>query len=193
MLEILSPSTPAGGALQAAAAHLSGALSGAAAVPANARGYLSFMLAGQSLVADLAPIREVTVLGEILKIAHLPDFVWGVTDIRGEAVPIIDLRARFHLPAGDQSFALGPTHKVAIILDWADGAARRVIGVLVDSVQDVVFFEDAALSALPDMPFAEAAPYLSGLARAEGGWLVRVDLQRLLSASELAAAAQAKH
>jgi purine-binding chemotaxis protein CheW len=130
-----------------------------------------------------------SVVGDVMQLAHMPDFVWGILDVRGEAVPVVDLRARFGLPHSDESFSLGPSHQVAIVLDWATAQGQRVIAVLVDSVQDVVFLQDTALKPLPDVPFKQATPYLSGLVHSGGEWLMRLDMQKLLSPEELAQAA----
>lgn len=189
MLDILPASSLSAGALGLRSAPSAAPVG----VSEGARGYLAFMLAGQALVTDLSVVREVLVLGETFQLAHLPAFVRGIADVRGEAVPMIDLRMRLGLPSSANSFILGPAHQVAILLEWtvAQGHGKRVIGVLVDSVQDVVYLDDATLAPLPELPFAQAAPYLSGLVRQEGEWLVRLDLQKLLSADELAAAAAA--
>jgi purine-binding chemotaxis protein CheW len=111
-------------------------------------------------------------------IANAPPFIKGVINLRGVIVPILDLRVKFRLP--DSKY---DEFTVVIILN----VASRVVGVVVDSVSDVVSLSVDEVRAAPE--FASTTfdtRYITGLANVEEGMLIMLDIEKLLTGSDMA-------
>src|SRR4051812_11574072 len=93
--------------------------------------FLTFTLGDEEYGVDILKVQEIRSYELVTAIANSPDFIKGVINLRGVIVPIVDLRIKFNLPKVEYS-----EFTVVIILNLAE----RVIGVVVDSVSDVVSF-----------------------------------------------------
>lgn len=142
------------------------------------REFLTFRLGTESYGIDILKVQEIRGWDEPTAIPNAPAFIKGVINLRGVIVPVLDLRMKFNLPeAGYNRFT------VVIILN----VASRVIGVVVDAVSDVLSLDKEAIRKAPD--FASAAfdtRYLTGLATIDGKMLVLVDIEKLMTASDMA-------
>ena len=112
----------------------------------------------------------------VTRIANVPDFIKGVVNLRGIIVPIIDMRIKFNLgtPTYDQ-------FTVVIILN----IGSRVIGMVVDSVSDVITLSSEQIKPAPEMGTALNTEYLIGLGTIDERMLILVDIDRLMSSNEM--------
>ena len=112
----------------------------------------------------------------VTHIANAPEHIKGVVNLRGIIVPIIDMRIKFNLgaPMYDQ-------FTVVIILN----IASRVMGMVVDSVSDVITLTAEQIKPAPAMGSALDTDYLMGLGTIEERMLILVDIDRLMSSSEI--------
>jgi purine-binding chemotaxis protein CheW len=111
-------------------------------------------------------------------IANAPAFIKGVVNLRGVIVPILDLRVKFQLPETKYD-----EFTVVIILN----VASRVVGVVVDSVSDVLSLDAEAIRPTPE--FASSTfdtKYITGLANVDEGMLIMLDIEKLLAGAEMA-------
>ncbi len=99
------------------------------AVGTDAREYLTFRLGKEEYGIDILKVQEIRSYDAVTAIANAPEFIKGVVNLRGTIVPIVDLRIKFNV--GDAHY---DAFTVVIILN----IARRVVGVVVDSVSDVL-------------------------------------------------------
>ena len=112
----------------------------------------------------------------VTRIANAPEYIKGVVNLRGIIVPIIDMRIKFNLGA--------PTYDqftVVIILN----IASRVMGMVVDSVSDVITLKAEQIKPAPTMGSALDTEYLMGLGTIEERMLILIDLDRLMSSDEM--------
>ena len=112
----------------------------------------------------------------VTHIANAPEHIKGVVNLRGIIVPIIDMRIKFNLGA--------PTYDqftVVIILN----IASRVMGMVVDSVSDVITLAPEQIKPAPAMGSALDTDYLIGLGTLDERMLILVDIDRLMSSSEV--------
>ena len=112
----------------------------------------------------------------VTHIANAPEHIKGVVNLRGIIVPIIDMRIKFNLGA--------PTYDqftVVIILN----IASRVMGMVVDSVSDVITLAPEQIKPAPAMGSALDTDYLIGLGTLDERMLILVDIDRLMSSSEI--------
>jgi purine-binding chemotaxis protein CheW len=140
--------------------------------------FLTFRLGPESYGIDILKVQEIRGYETPTSIANAPPFIKGVINLRGVIVPILDLRVKFRLP--DTPY---DEFTVVIILK----VASRVVGVVVDSVSDVLSLAVEAIRATPE--FASATfdtKYITGLATVDDGLLILLDIERLLTGADMA-------
>lgn len=143
--------------------------------------FLSFRLASEEYAIDILQVREIRACEPVTRIAEAPPYVKGVINLRGSIVPIVDLRLKLGHPDGFDA------NTVMIILNIAD----QLVGIVVDAVCDVVALLPDQIRPAPEMGVAIDAGVIRGLAPIEGRMLIVVDIARLLSSREIAAAEEA--
>ncbi|NLC21879.1 MAG: chemotaxis protein CheW, partial [Halomonadaceae bacterium] len=99
------------------------------AAEAHNREFLVFSLGDEEYAVDILKVQEIRGYENVTRIANAPDFIKGVTNLRGVIVPIVDLRIKFHLDKVEYG---GLT--VVIVVNVED----RVVGIVVDGVSDVM-------------------------------------------------------
>src|SRR5690606_13022606 len=105
----------------------------------------------------------------VTRIANVPDFIKGVVNLRGIIVPIVDMRIRFQLGT--------PTYDaltVVVIMNLTN----RVVGMVVDSVSDVVTLTPEQIKPAPEMSSAVATNYLTGLGTIDDRMLILIDIDK---------------
>jgi purine-binding chemotaxis protein CheW len=140
--------------------------------------FLTFRLGSESYGIDILKVQEIRGYETPTSIANAPPFIKGVINLRGVIVPILDLRVKFRLP--DTPY---DAFTVVIILK----VASRVVGIVVDSVSDVLSLDAEAIRPTPE--FASATfdtKYITGLATVDGGMLIMLDIERLLTGADMA-------
>ena len=140
--------------------------------------FLTFRLGAESYGIEILKVQEIRGYEAPTTIANAPAFIKGVINLRGVIVPILDLRVKFRLP--DTKY---DEFTVVIILN----VASRVVGVVVDSVSDVLSLGADEVRATPE--FASTTfdtRYITGLANVEDGMLIMLDIEKLLTGSDMA-------
>jgi purine-binding chemotaxis protein CheW len=147
---------------------------------ASAGEFVTFRLGAEEYGIDILKVQEIRSYEPPTRIANAPDFVKGVINLRGVIVPIVDLRLKFGLDdAGFDALT------VVIILN----VARRVVGVVVDSVSDVLDIGADQIKPPPAFGATLEASYISGLGTVTSGdaqrMLILTDIEQLLSSTDL--------
>ena len=140
------------------------------------REFLTFTLGAEEYAIDILKVQEIRGYEAVTRIANTPAFIKGVINLRGLIVPIVDLRIKFSL--GEPSY---DEFTVAIILN----IGKRVIGVVVDSVSDVVSLAEDSIHPAPEFGTFDTQ-YLMGLATLEERLLILLDIERLMTSGEMA-------
>ncbi|MCT8499570.1 chemotaxis protein CheW [Chromohalobacter canadensis] len=148
-----------------------------AAIDMQSQEYLVFSLGSEEYAVDILKVQEIRGYENVTRIANAPDFIKGVTNLRGVIVPIVDLRIKFNL---DNIEYEGQT--VVIVVNVAD----RVVGIVVDGVSDVMTLSSDQIKPAPEFGETLSADYLSGLGSLEDRMLVIVDIEKLLTSEEMA-------
>jgi len=146
------------------------------------RELLTFTLAEEEYCIDILKVQEIRGYEAVTRIANTPSFIKGVVNLRGNIVPIIDLRIKLSLgdPRYDHS-------TVVIILN----ILKRVVGVVVDSVSDVITLPADAIKPAPEFGGTLDTQYIIGLATLEDRMLIHVDIEKLISSNDMALIAEA--
>jgi purine-binding chemotaxis protein CheW len=138
--------------------------------------YLSFRLGREEYGVHILKVQELRGYETVTQIANAPEFIKGVVNLRGIIVPIIDMRIKFSLSA--------PTYDqftVVIILNMAG----RVVGMVVDSVSDVITLAPEQIKPAPSMGTALDTEYLIGLGTIDERMIILVDIDRLMSSADI--------
>jgi len=143
---------------------------------------LVFTLATEEYAVDILKVQEIRGYSGVTRIANVPDFVKGVTNLRGEIVPIVDLRVKFDLGS-----ATYDAHTVVIVLNIGE----RVMGVVVDGVSDVLSLSPDQIKAAPDFGSSLSTEYLQGLGSIDDRMLILVDIEKMMTSREMAMVEQA--
>ncbi|CAL61475.1 Chemotaxis protein CheW [Herminiimonas arsenicoxydans] len=138
--------------------------------------FLAFTLGREEYGIDILKVQEIRGYETVTRIANAPEFVKGVVNLRGIIVPIVDMRIKFNLgePTYDQ-------FTVVIILN----IGGRVVGMVVDSVSDVITLSPEQIKPAPEMGTAFNTDYLIGLGTLDERMLILVDIDKLMSSEEM--------
>lgn len=139
--------------------------------------FLSFVLENEEYGVPILDVREVRGWNAVREIPNSPDYMKGVLEIRGEYIPIVDLRMRFGLSPAE----IGPT-TVVIVLN--DGQSNP-LGIIVDGVSEVYPLSDEQIKAPPTVSNEVKQGYVRGIASVTNGHLILIDLEALFDISEL--------
>jgi purine-binding chemotaxis protein CheW len=137
---------------------------------------VTFKLGEEEYGIDIQKVQELRGYDAVTRIANAPEYIKGVVNLRGIIVPIIDMRIKFKL--GDPTY---DQFTVVIVLN----IAGRVVGMVVDSVSDVITLTGEQIKPAPEMGSVLDADYLIGLGTLEERMLILVDIDRLMSSDEM--------
>jgi purine-binding chemotaxis protein CheW len=136
---------------------------------------LAFRLSREEYGVDILKVQEIRGHDPVTRIANAPNYIKGVINLRGSIVPVVDLRYRFQLeiPDNDQ-------FSVVIVLN----IGKRVIGMVVDGVSDVISLAPGDIRPAPRMGAALDADFLLGIGAIDDRMLLLLDIERLMSSAE---------
>jgi len=139
--------------------------------------FLAFRLGAEEYGIEILKVQEIRGYETVTAIANTPAFIKGVVNLRGVIVPIVDLRIKFNL---DQVTYDELT--VVIILKLSD----RVVGVVVDSVADVITLDQKQIRPAPEFSAALSLDHIIGLGIIEDRMLILVDIEEFMSGEDMA-------
>jgi purine-binding chemotaxis protein CheW len=152
----------------------------AAAPTGTPREYLSFKLGSEEYGIDILRVQEIRGYEPPTRIANAPHFIKGVVNLRGVIVPIVDMRLRFGLPDVQYN-----SFTVVIILN----IGHRTVGMVVDSVSDVLELVPGQIKPAPEFHGAIDAAYITGLGTIKSGdverMLILMDIEQMMTAPDM--------
>jgi purine-binding chemotaxis protein CheW len=131
---------------------------------------ITFQIGEQFLGVDIMAIREIRAWSPTTLLPHVPDYVRGVINLRGNVLPVIDLGARLGWGLTD------PTGRHVIIVVRIDD---QLHGLIVDAVNDIVTVDDEAIQAPPSLSTDSASAFLKGLVAVEDRMVMILSLDNL--------------
>tara|TARA_R110001583_G_scaffold2296_6_gene16937 strand:+ start:3723 stop:4217 length:495 start_codon:yes stop_codon:yes gene_type:complete len=137
--------------------------------------WVTFKLENETYGINVMQVQEVLRYSEIAPVPGAPLYVLGIINLRGNVVTVIDTRSRFGLESCDVT----DNTRVVVI-----ESEKQVIGILVDSVAEVVYLKASDIDAAPNVGNDESAQFIQGVSNREGELLILVDLDKLLSDDE---------
>lgn len=142
--------------------------------------YLTFRLAREEFAIQVLRVREIMGMQDITAVPQTPHFMKGVINLRGKIVPVVDLRLKFGFPEVEASPAT-----CIIVVQLRSGKDTLLMGLLVDAVSEVLNFASADIEDTPDFGRGVSIPYLLGIAKVKGAVKILLNIDEVLSSSEV--------
>ncbi len=146
--------------------------------------FLSFMLGQEMFAIGILAIREILEYGGVTPVPGLPPCISGVINLRGTAVPVLDLARRLERPPSP----IGKRTCIIVIEVVGDDGAF-VIGILVDAVNAVLDIPATEIEPAPRFGAAVKAELLQGIGKVQGRFVLLLNVQQVVSENEIAALA----
>jgi purine-binding chemotaxis protein CheW len=138
--------------------------------------FLTFTLGSEEYGVDILKVQEIRGYDAVTKIPNAPEFMKGVINLRGTIVPVIDMRVKFNLGKADFN-----EFTVMIVLN----IANRIVGMVVDSVSDVMTLQDDQIQPPPEFGGSLDTRFLQGLGTVDERMLILVDIEKLMTSNEM--------
>ena len=152
----------------------------AGASAAATQEYLTYTLGPEEYAIDILKVQEIRGYENPTRIANAPAFIKGVVNLRGVIVPIVDMRVRFGLDSVEYN-----AFTVTIVLS----ILGRTVGMVVDSVSDVLELQAGQIKPAPEFHGAIDSSYITGLGTVKSGdterMLILMDIERLMAGSDM--------
>jgi purine-binding chemotaxis protein CheW len=159
----------------------------AVALSANREGkYLTFSLADEEYGIWILNIREIIGMLPITSVPETPAFVKGVINLRGKVIPVVDLRRRFGMPTMDYT-----ERNCIIVVEIAGTAGTVSMGVVVDSVSEVLNIKGADIEDTPSFGTQLNTEYILGMAKMGKGLKILLDIEKALTSDEMESVSRA--
>jgi len=143
--------------------------------------YLTFKLDQEIYALDITQVREVLDFSEITKVPRMPDFMRGVINLRGGVVPVVDLRLKFGMSRTEKT-----VDTCVIIIDLRIEGETALLGVLADSVQEVMTMESGQISPPPKIGTRLDTEFIKGMGKKNDEFVIIVDIDKVFSFDEAA-------
>jgi purine-binding chemotaxis protein CheW len=139
--------------------------------------YVTFRLDNETYGINVMQIQEVLRYTEIAPVPGAPDYVLGIINLRGNVVTVIDTRKRFGLLESEVS-----DHTRIVVIE----VAGQVVGILVDSVAEVVYLRQSEIETAPNVGNEESARFIQGVCNKGGELIILVEFEKMLTDEEWA-------
>lgn len=137
--------------------------------------WVTFQLEQETYGINVMQVQEVLRYSEIAPVPGAPSYVLGIINLRGNVVTVIDTRLRFGL----QTTEVTDNSRIVII-----ESEQQVIGILVDSVAEVVYLKSSEIDSAPNVGTDESARFIQGVSNRDDELLILVDLDKMLTDEE---------
>ncbi|HTW65970.1 MAG TPA: chemotaxis protein CheW [Bryobacteraceae bacterium] len=151
------------------------------------RQYLTFKLGEEVFATDVAKVREVLDFTTITKIPRTPDFMSGVINLRGNVVPVVDLRLCFEMSKTEKTVST-----CVVVVEMLLDGEPTIIGALADSVEEVIDLEPEQIQPAPKIGAQIRTDFIKGMGKRDSQFIMILDIDRIFSAEELSAVRSAE-
>jgi purine-binding chemotaxis protein CheW len=142
--------------------------------------YLTFKLADEVFAVDVAKVREILDYTPATKVPGTSDFMQGVINVRGNVVPVVDMRLKFGLSATEKT-----VNTCIVVMEITVEEDKTVLGAMVDSVQEVFELEVSQIEPPPRIGTRCRAEFIKGIGKRNNELIIILDIDRVFSAAEL--------
>jgi len=143
------------------------------------RQYITFRLGDELFALDVARVREVLELTPITRVPTAPDYMLGVVNVRGKAIPVVDLRLRFGLPPAGHT-----VNSRIVVMELLLDGEQVVIGGIADSVHEVIELEPGDILPPPSIAMRWRTELIQGMGRRADDFLILLDVDAVFASAE---------
>jgi purine-binding chemotaxis protein CheW len=151
------------------------------AAQAQAGRYLTFSLGLETYGLPVLNVREIIRLCPITPVPRMPDFIKGVINLRGTVIPVLDLRAKFQMAEA----VFSERACIIVVQLRSPSGGSTLIGAIVDTVEEVVQFNESQLEPAPDFGGSPETQFILGLATVSGSVKTLLDPEKVFLAEGL--------
>jgi purine-binding chemotaxis protein CheW len=141
--------------------------------------YLTFTLEGEQYAISVLKVREVLEYTRITKIPKTADYMKGVINLRGNGVPVIDLRRKFGMAEAENTKGTS-----IIVMEVESETGRIILGALADAVQEVVELEPSQIESAPRFGTRLAVDFILGMGKKDDKFIIILDIDKIFNAEE---------
>ncbi len=142
--------------------------------------YLTFRLSEETFALDIGKVREVLDFSSATHVPGTPDYMRGVINLRGSVVPVVDLKLKFGMNMTEQT-----VNTCVIIAEVAVDGEGVVLGVLADSVQEVLDLDPGDICPAPTIGPHLRTEFIKGMGKRDEQFIILLDIDRIFSCSEI--------
>ncbi|HON18229.1 MAG TPA: chemotaxis protein CheW, partial [Salinivirgaceae bacterium] len=147
----------------------------------NIQTYLSFCLGNETFAVNVHKVLNILELKPITKVPHSPDYMSGVINLRGNVLPVIDMRVKFGMPAIEAT-----VDTCIIVLNVEINGEEVMLGILVDSVSEVLQIDEEKIEPSPSIGTRYKAEFIKGMWRdSEETFIMLLNIDLIFSTNEL--------
>lgn len=143
--------------------------------------YLTYKLGDEVFGLDVAEVREILDFSTVTRVPQMPGFMLGVINLRGNVVPVIDMRLKFGMSKTEKT-----VNTCIVVVELQVEGVTTVIGALVDSVQEVFDLEPSQIEPAPKIGTKLRTDFIKGMGKHNDEFIILLDIDRVFSADELA-------
>ena len=142
--------------------------------------YLTFKLADETFTVDVAKVREILDYTPATKVPGTPEFMRGVINVRGNVVPVVDMRLKFGLSATEMT-----VDTCIVVMEIRVEEDTTVLGAMVDSVQEVFELEASQIEPPPRIGTRWRTEFIKGIGKRNDELIIILDIDKVFSTAEL--------
>jgi len=142
--------------------------------------YLTFKLDEEIFALDIAKVREVLDFTAITKVPRTPEFMRGVINLRGNVVPVVDMRLKFGMTRTEKT-----VNTCIIIVEISLDGDKTILGALADSVQEVIDLEPDKIEPPPRIGTRLRTEFIKGMGKRDEQFIIILDIDKVFSVDEL--------
>ncbi len=149
-------------------------------IKTKSKTYLTFALAQETYSVDVSKVREVLEVTNITKIPQTPDFMRGVINLRGNVVPVIDMRTKFDMEKTDNTI-----NTCIVVMEIEVNNEKIILGALTDSVKEVIELDSNQIEAAPHIGSTLKTEFIKGIGKHEEEFVIILDIDKVFSVDDL--------
>jgi purine-binding chemotaxis protein CheW len=149
--------------------------------------YMTFKMGDELFAIDVSQVREVLEIPQITKIPSAPEYMRGVVNVRGQAIPVVDLRVKFGLPRSADTL-----QSRVIVMELSIDGESAVLGGIADSVHEVIDLEPGDINPPPRIAMRWRTEFILGMGKRGEDFVIILDVNSVFSSEDLAIVAGAQ-
>lgn len=143
--------------------------------------YVTFQLENELFGVEVCRTREVLTMTAVTGVPQTPDYMLGVINLRGQVVPVIDLRRKLGMTAGEET-----RDTCIVVLEVQVDEEPLVVGALADAVREVLDIREDQIEPAPRLGVRLRTEFIQGMGKVDDQFIILLDIDRVFSSDELA-------